>query len=239
MSSATAASTFLRYDPGMLLGHYAVAFAAKRYAPRTSLGTLILAAQLLDLLWPVFLLLGWERVHIVPGLMAASPLDFESYPITHSLLSALLWGAVLGGGYHVFRRYPRGAIAIGSAVVLHWLLDVPVHRADLPLWPGSSTKIGFGLWGSVGLTIFVEISLLIAGVVMYVRVTRPRERSGTRALAAMVAVLVVLFFAALFGPAPHSERMLAVASLALWVFVPWGYWIDRHREPSRLHGPLS
>jgi membrane-bound metal-dependent hydrolase YbcI (DUF457 family) len=224
------------YDKRMILGHYAVALAAKRYAPRTSLGTLILAAQLLDLIWPLFLLAGWERVHIVPGLMRASPFDFEHYPISHSLLAALAWGALLGGGYHVFRRYPRGAAAIGIAVVSHWLLDVPMHRADLPLWPGGATKIGFGLWNSVAATIFVELCLLAGGVAIYTRVTQPRERAGTRGLAAMIVVLVLMFFFGLFGPAPGSERTLALVSLTLWVFVPWGYWVDRHREPSRLHG---
>src|SRR4051812_9063386 len=96
----------------MLLGHYAVALAAKSYAPRTSLGTLVLAAQLLDLMWPVFILLGWEHVEIVPGLMAASPFDFVQYPISHSLLTTVLWSVVLGGGYYVFRRYARGAAII-------------------------------------------------------------------------------------------------------------------------------
>jgi membrane-bound metal-dependent hydrolase YbcI (DUF457 family) len=224
------------YDKGMILGHYAVALAAKRYAPRTSLGTLILAAQLLDLIWPLFLLAGWERVHIVPGLMRASPFDFEHYPISHSLLAALVWGALLGGGYHVFRRYPRGAAAIGIAVVSHWLLDVPMHRADLPLWPGGATKIGFGLWNSVAATIFVEVSLLAGGVAIYTRVTQPRERAGTRGLVAMIAVLVLIFLVGLFGPAIGSERTLALFSLMLWLFVPWGYWVDRHRAPSRLHG---
>jgi membrane-bound metal-dependent hydrolase YbcI (DUF457 family) len=223
----------------MLLGHYAVAFAAKYYAPRASLGTLILAAQLLDLIWPLFLLMGWERVHVVPGLMKASPFDFEHYPISHSLLAAMLWGALFGAGYHVFRRYPRGAAVIAVAVVSHWLLDVPMHRPDLPLSPGSTFKVGFGLWNSISATVVIELSLLATGVVMYTRVTRPRDRTGTRALAAMLAVLVVIFIAGFFGPPPPSERAVALFGLALWLFVPWGYWIDRHREPSRLHGPLS
>lgn len=223
----------------MILGHYAVALAAKSYAPRASLGTLILAAQLLDLLWPLFLLLGWERVHIVPGLMKASSLDFEHYPISHSLLSAIVLGAVLGGGYLVFRRYPRGAGVIAFAVVSHWLLDLPMHRADLPLWPGSTIKAGFGLWNSIGATVVIELSLLAAGVVMYTRVTHPRDRTGTRALAAMVVFLVLVFLSTFFGPPPSSERAVAVATLGLWLLVPWGYWIDSHREPSRLHGPLS
>ncbi len=224
----------------MLLGHFAVAFAAKRYAPRTSLGTLILAAQFLDLLWPLFLLVGWERVQIVPGLMKASPFDFEHYPVSHSLLMAVVWGTVLGAGYHIFRRYPRGATAIAAAVVSHWLLDVLVHRADLPLWPGaSSPKIGFGLWNSIGGTVFVELSLLIAGVILYTGVTRPRDRAGTHALGVMVVALVVILIGSFVGPVPTSERGVALVTLGLWLFVPLGYWIDNHREPSRLHGVLN
>ena len=223
----------------MLLGHYAVAFAAKRYAPRTSLGTLILAAQLLDLIWPLFLLVGWERVRIVPGLMKASVLDFEHYPLSHSLLMALVWAGLLGGGYHVFRRYPRGAIAIAAAVVSHWFLDLLVHRGDLPLWPGSSSKLGFGFWNSLGATIFVELALLAAGVVIYAGVTRPRDNLGTRALAALVGVLLLIFFAGFFAPPPTSERAVAVVTLGLWIFVPWGYWLDRRREASRLHGTFN
>src|SRR2546430_12017073 len=101
-------SLVLRGGP-MILGHYGVALACKRLAPRTSLGTLVLAAQLLDELWPIFLLLGIELVRIVPGLMAANPLDFVSYPISHSLVSAVGWGVLLGIAYYAVRRYRPGA----------------------------------------------------------------------------------------------------------------------------------
>ena len=221
----------------MLLGHYAVAFAAKRYAPRTSLGTLILAAQLLDLVWPLLLLAGWERVHVVPGLMAASAFDFEHYPYSHSLLAALVWAAVVGGAYLVFRRYPRGAAVISGAIVSHWLLDALVHRRDLPLAPGAALKVGFGAWNSIVATLFLEAVLLAVGLAIYARTTQPRERAGTRALQAMVGVLVLLLLGSLFAP-PPAERTLAIASLALWLFVPWGHWIDRRRETSRLHGRM-
>ncbi|MGZ5119810.1 MAG: metal-dependent hydrolase [Burkholderiales bacterium] len=220
----------------MLLGHYAVALAAKRYAPRTSLGTLVLAAQLLDLLWPIFVLLGWERVDIVPGLMAASPFDFVYYPISHSLLTAAIWGVLLGGGYYVFRRNRRGAIVIALAVLSHWLLDVPMHRPDLPLWPGSATKVGFGLWDSVAATVAIEILLLAIGILMYVRATRPRDRTGTLALVAMVVLLTIIFVSGFFAPPPASARWVALAGIGLWLFVPWAYWIDGHREASRVHG---
>jgi hypothetical protein len=79
----------IRRRSPVFLGHYAVALGAKRIAPRVSLGTLILAAQLADLLWPAFLLMGLEHVSIEPGITAASPLNFTDYPITHSLVGAL------------------------------------------------------------------------------------------------------------------------------------------------------
>ena len=136
----------------MFLGHYAVALAAKRAAPRTSLGTLIFAAQWLDELWPILLLAGVERVRIVPGLMAANPLDFVSYPISHSLLMAIVWGAVIGGIYFAVRRYVSGAWIVALAVVSHWVLDLVVHRPDLPVWPGSATRVGLGLWNSIAVS---------------------------------------------------------------------------------------
>jgi membrane-bound metal-dependent hydrolase YbcI (DUF457 family) len=220
----------------MLLGHFAVALAAKRYAPRTSLGTLILAATFLDLLWPVLLLIGWERVSVVPGIMKASPFDFEHYPISHSLVMAAVWGGVLGAGYEVFRRYPRGASTVALVVVSHWLLDLLVHRPDLPLWPGPSPKFGFGLWNSVAVTVVIEVSLLVVGALVYTRVTRPRDRTGTWALAGLTMLLLAIFFSMLFSPPPPSARAVAYFGIATFLFVPWGYWIDRHREPSRLHG---
>jgi hypothetical protein len=78
----------------MFIGHFAVGLASKRYAPQTSLGTLIAAAVLLDLLWPAFVLMGWEQVRIDPGNTAFTPLDFVSYPISHSLVGALGWATL-------------------------------------------------------------------------------------------------------------------------------------------------
>lgn len=213
----------------MILGHYGLALAAKRVAPRTSLGTLVLAAQLLDELWPIFLLLGLEHVRIVPGLMAASPLDFFYYPYSHSLLAAIVWAAVFGGIYFAVRRYGRGAWVVGAAVVSHWLLDLPMHRPDLPLWPGSTTVLGLGGWRSIPLTIAVESIIFAVGLVVYLRTTRALDRIGSWGLWAMVAFLVLILLSGFGGPPPPSERAVAVVTLGLWLFVPWGYWIDRHR----------
>jgi membrane-bound metal-dependent hydrolase YbcI (DUF457 family) len=213
----------------MILGHYAVAFAAKRGAPRTSLGTLVFAAQWLDELWPILVLLGVERVRPAPGLMPASQLEFVSYPVSHSLLTGIAWGVLIGVVYYVPRRYRRGAWIVGLAVVSHWLLDAPMHQADLPLWPGSSTFVGGGLWRSVPATIAVEIGVFAVGLGIYLRTTRARDVTGVLALWGMVVVLLAIFFAGIFGPPPSSGTAVAVGALGLWLFVPWAAWIDRHR----------
>src|SRR5512140_3698583 len=119
----------------MFIAHFGVAMAARRVAPRPSLGTLVLAAMLIDGIWPVFLLTGWERVEIVPGLMAASPLNFVSCPYTHSLAFCALWAALFAGGYYALRRDRAGALWLAALVLSHWLLDFASHRPDLPLWP--------------------------------------------------------------------------------------------------------
>jgi hypothetical protein len=214
----------------MFLGHYAVALAAKRVAPRTSIGTLIFAAQWLDELWPILLLAGVEHVRIVPGLMAANPLDFVSYPISHSLLMAIVWGAVIGGIYLAVRRRAAAAWIVGLAVVSHWVLDLVMHRPDLPLWPGSSMRLGAGLWNSITASAAVELILFAIGLTIYLRTTRARDWIGNWSLAAMAGLLLVIYLGSFFGPPPRNEHSLAVTALALWVFVPWGYWIDRHRD---------
>lgn len=214
----------------MFLGHYAVAAAAKKAAPKTSLGTLVLATQLIDLVWPVLVLAGVERVRIDPGNTAFTPLDFESYPITHSLLAVLAWGVAFGAVYLLVRRYPRGAIVAGALVVSHWVLDALTHRPDLPLAPGSGTLIGLGLWDSVPLTLAFELPLFVGGVWLYMRVTKPADGTGRWAFWGFVGLLGLIYLANVIGPPPPSEEAIGWAGLLLWLFVPWAYWIDRHRE---------
>jgi hypothetical protein len=216
----------------MFLGHYAVALAAKRVAPRTSLGTLFLAAQLLDEIWPLLLLAGLERVRIVPGYMDASALEFVHYPISHSLLTALGWSLAFAFGYYLLRRDRVGALVTGALVISHWLLDAPMHAPDLPLWPGSTTLVGGGLWNSLPLTIAIEAGLLAVGVSLYRRATQPRDRTGSVGFYALVAFLVAAFLAS-FAGVPPNERALAFGALAIWLFVPWAYWVDRHRSVTR------
>ena len=213
----------------MFLGHYGIALAAKRVAPRTSLGALTFAGQFLDELWPILLLLGVEQVRIVPGLMAMSPLDFVYYPYSHSLLMAIVWAALTGGVYFLLRRYGRGAWVMALLVVSHWFLDLPMHQRDLPLWPGAnSPKFGWGLWNSTILTYLIEFTIFGAGLSFYRLATRARDSIGRWGFRAYALVLPVLFVLA-NGPPPPSERALAWSALGVWLFVPFAWWIDKHR----------
>jgi len=212
----------------MFLGHFGVGLAAKRAAPSASLGTLLLAAQLVDLVWPVLVLAGVEVVRIDPGNTAVTPLDFVSYPWTHSLAAAAAWGVLLGLIYLLFRRSARGALVIALAVVSHWVLDWISHRPDLPLYPGGP-KVGLGLWQSLPAAVAVEIAIFVAGLALYLATTRPLDRTGRWGLAALVAFLLASYGGAVFGPPPPSVAAVAWVGFAGWLLPLAGVWVDRHR----------
>ena len=221
----------------MFLGHFGVGFGAKAAAPKTSLGVLFLAAQFTDLLWPSLLLVGLEKVEIVPGITKVTPLDFTEYPITHSLIAVLMWSALFAAAYYLLRRYPRGAWVCAAAVLSHWVLDVLVHRPDLPLTPGGTSRIGLGLWNSLPATLLVELGIFAVGVGIYLRSTRPLDRTGSVALWSLVGFLLVTYFGNLFGSPPPNVTALAWVGQAQWLLVIWAFWIDRHRVAEELPTP--
>lgn len=214
----------------MFIGHTAVALGAKPLAPRASFGLLLMAAMWLDLVWPVFVLLGIERVRVDPGNTALTPLDFEWYPWTHSLVTATLWGLLFAAvSFAALRRW-RPAAVLGVLVLSHWVLDAVTHRPDLPLWPGSPIEVGLGLWHSIPATIVVESLLFAVGATVYVRSTRRRDRTGLWALWAFLSFSCVIYLANIFGPPPPSARAVGWGALAGWLLPLWAWWIDRHRE---------
>lgn len=215
----------------MFIGHYATAFAAKTIAPRASLGVLVAAATFIDLLWPVFLLAGLERVEIAPGITAFTPLNLLYYPFSHSLLAVVVWGVLFGLVYLAFTRYIRGAWVAALLVISHWLLDALVHRPDLPLYPGGDALIGAGLWNSIGGTLLVE-GLLFAGAVwLYARATAPTSAAGRYGFWSLVGLLVPLYLGSTFGPPPPSPQAIAVVALAGGALgIVWSAWLDRHRR---------
>ncbi|MFD1870805.1 hypothetical protein [Hymenobacter bucti] len=220
----------------MFFGHFGVGFGAKTLRPRVSLGTLFLAAQLADLVWPTLLLLGIERVRIVPHFTATNAFDFEYYPFTHSLVGELVAGLLLGLAYWLLRRNRRDALLVGLLVPSHWLLDLVVHTPDLPLYPGPSPLFGFGLWNQFALTQVIEFALLSAGLWLYVRRTRARNGAGRYGLLGLVAFLVLIHVGGLFSPPPTSVAALGWSGQLFWVTVLLAYWVDRNREVSGLSG---
>jgi membrane-bound metal-dependent hydrolase YbcI (DUF457 family) len=221
----------------MFLGHIAVGLAGKRFAPRASLATLLFAPMFLDYLWPIFLLLGWEKVRVDPGNTVVTPLAFDSYPWSHSLHMTLFWAGLVAIVFRTVTRDTRSAIWIGIAVASHWVMDWITHRPDLPLWP-SGPKVGLGLWNSVAGTVLVELALFVVGLWLYMRDTRPRGGRGRLSLWSFVVAVTLIYFmnlASNLGPIPTSvsPRTIAMMGLALWIFIPWAWWIDYTRRTVR------
>ena len=213
----------------MFIGHFGLAFAAKRPAPRVSLGLLFLAAQFADLLWPTLLLLGVERVAIAPGATRLTPLDFQHYPVSHSLLGLALWAALFGGAWFLCCRRRREAVVLALLVLSHWLLDALVHRPDLPLTPFGEARVGLGLWNSLPATLLLERSIFAAGVALYASATRARDAAGRWGLWGLVLFLLLIEAANLWGGPPPSVAAIAWVGQAQWLLVLWGFWVDRHR----------
>lgn len=221
----------------MFIGHFGIGFGAKAVARKVSLGTLFLAAQFVDLLWPTLLLFGVERVEIAPGSTKLTPLDFISYPIFHSLLMVSVWGILFGIFYWLIRKNKRNAGVVGLCVISHWVLDLVVHRPDLPLFPGGSQKLGFGLWNSVSATLIIEGIIFIGGLLLYLRTTRALNRRGTFGLWGLVGFLIIIYVSNIVGPPPPSVNAIAWAGHLQWLLVIWAYWIDSNRGRRVLTNP--
>lgn len=217
----------------MFIGHFALGFAAKRATPGVSLAALFAAAQLADLLWPFFLLAGWEQVRPAPGNNPFLLLEFVSYPLSHSLLMLVVWGVAFGFIYQRSAGASASAFAwLAGLVVSHWILDVATHRPDMPLYPGGP-KFGLGLWNYPLATLVVEGAMFAAGLAVYLRATRSRDRTGRWAIAILVALLVVAYGASLAGGEPPPENAIAIGAIAgAAVIVGISAWADRHRQPA-------
>ena len=213
----------------MFIGHFGVGFAAKRVAKRPSLGTLFLASQFIDLLWPVFLLTGLEKVAIDPGNTAFTPLNFIYYPFSHSLLGVLIWSVLFGIIYYLIKKDIKTLLLLGGLVTSHWILDLITHRPDLSLFPGSNIKVGLGLWNSVILTIIVEVLIFLGGAYIYMKTTRSQNKKGKFGLWGLIAFLLIIYIMNIVGPPPPSSQAIGIVGLTQWLLVLWAYWIDRNR----------
>ncbi|MEO8578195.1 MAG: metal-dependent hydrolase [Gemmatimonadales bacterium] len=216
----------------MFIGHFAVGMAGKKFAPGASLPSLWLAAMFADILWPILIAIGAEQVRIVPGNTAYTPLDFVSYPWSHSLLMLIVWGALFAA---FFRNEPGGkriGLVLGSLVVSHWVLDWITHRPDMPLWP-YGPKFGLGLWENIPATMAVELTMFAVGVWMYLKSTWERDEIGKWGFWAVILFLFVAYvFDSFNRNPPGSVGFLWVSTLVVMAFMlGLAVWIENHRDP--------
>ena len=188
----------------MFVGHLAVSLGAKVAEPRAPLAALVAASFGLDLLWPLLLLMGIEVVSVAPGNTAFTPLAFDSYPWSHSLLMVVVWGTVAWGLTFRLTSHPRVSLLVGGVVVSHWLLDLVTHRPDLPLWPGGPL-VGLGVWNSIAATLLLEGALLLMMTLWFVRSLPARDATGRWALWGLVGLTTVIWVSQPWSPPPPRE----------------------------------
>lgn len=219
----------------MFVGHAALAFAAKARLPRASLTAFLAATFGLDLLWPVFILAGIEQVRIDPGNTAFTPLAFDSYPWSHSLVMAAVWAALAGGATYLWRGNIIEAAIVDALVVSHWVLDFVTHRPDLPLWlSDASPRLGLGLWNSIPWTLAIEGLMFAVAVFMYATATKAKDRVGMIAFWVLIGFLLFACSTGPFTPPPPSDRAIAIVGIVVgFLMLPWVAWIDRHRPPRQ------
>ncbi len=213
----------------MFVGHFAVGLLAKKNEDQPSLAMMFIAVQLLDLLWPVFILLGIETMSIDPGNTRLTHLDFEYYPYSHSLLMAIVWSLALGLGYFLFTKNKNGSMLLGALVFSHWILDLITHRPDLPLSPFTDIKVGFGLWNYPVVEIILELLIFGLGAFLYYKSPCFKRKI---AFLLLMAFLLIVHLMNLFGPPPPDTMAVAWSANLMWLIVLWAWWIER-KPPTR------
>lgn len=216
----------------MFIGHYGPAYAIKRWQPDLPVFILFIAVQLVDVAWAILVPLGIEKVRIVPGITATNPLDLYYMPYTHSLVAAIAWSVAGGAVYALMRKHPRRVrigVAVGVAVLSHWMLDLLVHRPDLPLYDNTA-KVGLGLWNFPLVAIALEAGLLLAGMLIYLRGSRGLDRIGSAGPPVFFIALVLIQAAVFWGAPPETpNQAAAMAFISYFVLAGFAAWLDRHR----------
>lgn len=208
----------------MFIGHYALALGARKMDKLPSLAVMFIAVQLLDLLWPVFVLTGIETFEIEVGNTALTPLNFTFYPYSHSLLMAIIWAVLLAAIYFGFTKNKKGATLLAVLVVSHWILDFITHRRDLPLSPFSDAKFGLGLWNLPIVEIILETGIFLGGVYLYFKSANPKRKI---AFWSLIVFFIAIHFMNILGPPPPSVNAVAWSANLMWLFVVWAWWIEK------------
>ena len=214
----------------MFIGHFAPALVAAARPGTAGLGTLFVAAQLVDIGFAALLIPGIEAMRITPGITAMNPMDLHHLPYTHSLLGTAIWATIFG--LLVWVATKRKAAAIGAALVVasHWFVDLIVHIPDLTLY-GGPPKLGLGLWNQPTIAVPLEILFIGAALVYYAR--RTQSPAGNRRLWLLVGLLALFQGIDWFGPKEpaYSLAIPATMLLAYALLAAAAAWAGANRRP--------
>jgi len=224
---------------GMLVGHLALGMVAKRFEPKISLGTWMLAVMLVDLICFAFLIAGIEHFDAEPGLTRGRFVFRNVYFVySHSLLMNAIWAAMFATAYLLWRGYQRGAWLLPAAVLSHWPLDFVSHNPDMPLAPGASAVYGLGLWNSIPATLIVEGGFWVLAIILYVRATRPKKRAAHYAFWPVIAFLTLVWYGNITrGIDPNPVRAGINGLIFFSLVVVWAFWMNRLRPAEDAQDP--
>lgn len=213
----------------MFIGHFAIGLLAKKDRQLPSLAIMFIAVQLLDLIWPVLVLLGIESLSIDPGNTKLTRLSFDYYPYSHSLLMSLVWSSLLGICYYLYSKNKNGSLLLAVLVMSHWILDLITHRADLPLSPFTESKVGLGLWNYPVVEIILELALFLIGAILYYKASNFKRKTVYWSL---IIFLLIAHLMNLVGSPPPNTMAVAWSANLMWIIVIWAWWIEKKPKSS-------
>lgn len=226
-----------RGEATMFLGHVGVAMGAKYYAPRISLGSLLLGALFLDLLSSLLAVAG--IIHLSPSFpgIGREFFLFARNSLVHSLPAAIVWTVLFASFVFLFRRRLADVLIIGVVVFSHWLLNVILGRAFLPLAEGLFPGLGDRLWPTVSALMIFEAALFFIGICLYCAGTRCSSRSGKMGFLGMLVFLPIIQFIGFLIPLPLGRGTASLTAILITGVVFWGFWMERHRNLKWLYRP--
>ncbi|TGM58298.1 hypothetical protein [Leptospira adleri] len=221
----------------MFIGHYSVAFVLKKTVPKTPFWSLLVGVQFVDFLFMIFVMLGIEHMRLIPGFTESNPFDLYYMPYTHSLIAGVLWSILVFCGFYFYTKAEdttskrKIAFAVALSVISHYLLDLPVHTPDLPILTDSGTKLGFGLWNNLWLTVGIEAALTVLSFAYYFRGSESGNGfSGKWGMQILAGFFLILIFINPFAPVPDSIYVFAVQALVLYALIAYlGHKMDSKR----------
>jgi hypothetical protein len=178
----------------VIAGHFGFAAGVKSAEPSVPLWALMLATAWLDVVFIPLFATGIETIEPAPGTIGGYGAGIIHADYTHSLVGAALLSALYGAVFG-WRWGRRAGVVLGLVAFSHWILDLVVHRADLPLLPGNAgglPLLGLGLWRYPQTAMIVELALVVAGGLLYWRAARSVAAGTGRTARANLAGGVVI-----------------------------------------------